>query len=88
MQLRLEIHFLTVIVTTAKSGPQNTDLFIYLQISEMGGSKGVLELDSFVAEQLALLGLEREAEMLNQENDIHMKGHFLSMQLMQFTIWS
>jgi len=29
----------------------------------MGGSKGVLELDSFVAEQLALLGLEREAEI-------------------------
>ena len=41
----------------------NTDLPIYLQISEMGGSKGVLELDSFVAEQLALLGLEREAEI-------------------------
>ena len=29
----------------------------------MGGSKGVLEIDSFVAEQLALLGLEREAEI-------------------------
>ena len=29
----------------------------------MGGSKGVLEIDSFVAEQLELLGLEREAEI-------------------------
>ena len=48
-----------MIVTTAKSGPQNTEI----QISEMGGSKGALELDSFVAEQLALLGLEREAEI-------------------------
>ena len=38
-------------------------LHINLHISEMGGSKGVLEIDSFVAEQLALLGLEREAEI-------------------------
>ena len=52
-----------MIVTIAKSGPQNTDLSKYLQISEMGGSKGVLEIDSFVAEQLELLGLEREAEI-------------------------
>ena len=30
---------------------------------EMGGKEGVLDLDSFVAEQLKLLGLEREAEI-------------------------
>ena len=29
----------------------------------MGGKEGVLDLDSFVAEQLKLLGLEREAEI-------------------------
>ena len=30
---------------------------------EMGGEEGSLDLDSFVAEQLKLLGLEREAEI-------------------------
>ena len=30
---------------------------------EMGGKEGMLDLDSFVAEQLKLLGLEREAEI-------------------------
>ena len=29
----------------------------------MGGEEGSLDLDSFVAEQLKLLGLEREAEI-------------------------
>ena len=30
---------------------------------EMGGEEGSLDLNSFVAEQLKLLGLEREAEI-------------------------
>ena len=29
----------------------------------MGGKEGILDLDVFVAEQLKLLGLEREAEI-------------------------
>ena len=35
----------------------------YFKSLDMGGKEGVLDLDSFVAEQLKLLGLEREAEI-------------------------
>ena len=47
----------------------------------MGGKEGILDLDVFVAEQLKLLGLEREAEIAEaslcwEENEFRFLGIF------------